>query len=79
MTYHSIHNEYELSIASQGKKPVGYHSFCSNWHKKAPYIDFIKPRTDLCMECDSLQKALNKVTIEKKQTREDEKILILKT
>lgn len=76
MTYQSIHKEYELSIVSQGKPSVGYHSFCSNWHKKTPYIDFIKPRTDLCMECEEYKKALNIVTADLKQTFDPEKILI---
>jgi len=78
MTYQSIQKEYELSIASQGKKPVGYHSFLRAWHKRIPHIDFIKPRTDLCMACEEYKKTLNKAAADLKETREDEKILIHK-
>jgi hypothetical protein len=76
MTYQSIHKEYELCMTSQGKRPVSYNSFVQIWHKKLPHIDFIKPRTDLCMKCEEYKKALNQVAADLKDRREDEKIRI---
>lgn len=78
MTYRSIHKEYESSIVPQNKKPVRYHSFVRVWHKITPHIDFIKPRTDLCMKCEEYKKALNKITADLKETFDPEKILIHK-
>jgi len=76
MTYRSIHKEYESSMVSQDKKPISYHSFVRVWHKITPHIAFIKPRTDLCMECEEYKKELNKITASLKETKEDEKTLI---
>lgn len=74
MNYTSIHRSYELSITAIKKKAVGYRTFLEIWQKELPYIEFNKPRTDLCVTCENFKKEINQLTASLDENREDEQI-----
>ena len=62
MNYRSIHGLYEHNIAALGRSAIGYRTFLDIWQKELPYIEFNKPRSDLCMTCENFKKAINQAT-----------------
>jgi len=72
MSYKSIHRIYLRSMHGRAEKAVEYSSFVRIWHKVAPHIGFIKPRSDLCLICENHKKAINMAA----NLCEEEKIII---
>lgn len=62
MNYRSIHGLYEYNIAALGRSAIGYRTFLDIWQKELPYIEFNKPRSDLCMTCETFKKAINQAS-----------------
>lgn len=74
MTFRSVHQVYQNSMASGGEPAVGYQTFIRVWHECLPHIGFAKARSDLCLACENFKKALNQVEADLSEKREDEKI-----
>jgi hypothetical protein len=74
MSYKSVHRIYIRSMHGRAEKAVEYISFVRIWHKVAPHICFIKPRSDLCLTCENHKKAINMAA----NLCEEEKIIIHK-
>ncbi len=74
MTFRSIHQVYQNSMASCGEPAVGYQAFIRVWHERLPHINFAKARSDLCMACENFKKTLNQIEADLNENREDEKI-----
>jgi len=72
MSYKSVHRIYLRSMHGRAEKAVEYNSFVGIWHKVAPHICFIKPRSDLCLTCENHKKANNMAV----NLCEEEKIII---
>jgi hypothetical protein len=60
MNYTSVHELYVKSVNMTGNEAVGYDTFVKIWQKKAPYITFNNPKTDLCLTCENFKKRLSK-------------------
>ena len=50
--------EYKLACDSGGHGAVAYTTFLAYWRKLAPQIRVMKPRTDLCWECQKNSRAI---------------------
>lgn len=61
MNYTSLHSSYKRIIESLGRKAVGYRTFLEIWQKELPHIEFIKPRTDLCITCENFKKEIHQL------------------
>jgi len=78
MNYTSIHRLYEQSIAELGRKAIGYRTFLEIWQKELPYIEFNKPRSDLCMTCENFKKEINQLTACLDEKKEELQIALYK-
>ena len=50
--------KYKLACDSGGHGAVAYTTFLAYWRKLAPQIRVMKPRTDLCWECQKNSRAI---------------------
>ncbi|MDM8549422.1 hypothetical protein QUF72_05055 [Desulfobacterales bacterium HSG2] len=60
LTYESVHRIYEKSMCSLGLRGLSYDGFRNLWHRSAPHIVFINPRSDLCATCENHRKVLHR-------------------
>jgi len=74
LSYMSIHRVYQKSMVGSSFKVLEYRSFVRIWQEMVPYICFNRPKSDLCMTCENFKKAINQITSDLKENREDEKI-----
>lgn len=61
MNYHSVHQQYAISIKVSDKTPMAYRTFLKIWQEEFPHVKFNDPRSDLCMTCEDFKKRLNQV------------------
>ncbi len=73
LNFKSVHRVYRQSSCDRVRQ-LEYLSFIRIWQEAAPHTCFSKPRTDLCMTCENLKKALNRIASDLDENREDEKI-----
>jgi len=61
MSYHSVHQQYSISMTTAGHAPMAYRTFLKIWQEAFPHIKFNDPRSDLCMTCEDFKKRLNQL------------------
>ncbi|MCP4399219.1 MAG: hypothetical protein GY801_18195 [bacterium] len=71
-----VHRIYLKSTSGRALRHVEYRSFVRIWQETAPHICFNTPRSDLCITCENFKKALNTITSDMTENRDDEKIRI---
>jgi UDP-glucose 6-dehydrogenase len=78
MNYTGVHKLYERSVTEFGRIAVGYRTFLELWQNELPYIEFNKPRSDLCITCENFKKEINQLTANMDDNKEEMQIILHK-
>jgi len=78
MSYHSVHQQYAISIQTSEGSPIAYRTFLKIWQDELPHVKFNNPRSDLCMTCEDFKKRLNQVAAALDENKEKKQAQIHK-